>query len=436
MISPARRLTYQILHQIETRRLFSDDALNSSEMERLGIRDRHLTTEIVYGTLRWRGLLDHVLSKSSSRPWREVEPGAKILLRMSLYQMWRMDRIPDHALVHDAVELGKRELGRGLDRFLNGVLRSLARTRPWKESELLKTAPAWIRVSMPRWLWKRYVARYGEHAAEEYALALNLPPRAALRLTEKAGDTSKFPFEAVPSEYVPDAYVAAATGRKNDSIESNGISYRFQDEASQLIPHLLGAWVPGKRIWDACAAPGGKSAILSRLCGDSGRVIASDIHPERIPRLKAAMREARAFNTEVLVADAGKSAPFRCRFDAVLADVPCSGLGTLRRNPEIKWNFAPDKLAVLQQTQNRILHRVSEAVEAGGRLLYSTCSTEPEENEEVIGYFMETHPDFRLERPAGPPGIDSWIGKDQMVRTFPSARLWDGFFAALLVRRI
>ena len=153
---------------------------------------------------------------------------------------------------------------------------------------------------MPRWLWKRYVARYGENAAEEYALALNLPPRAALRFTEKAGDTRKFPFDVVPSEYVPDAYVAATAGRKNDSVESREISYRYQDEASQLIPHLLGARIHGKRIWDACAAPGGKSAILSRLCGDSGHVIASDIHTERIPRLKESLMDARAFNAERL----------------------------------------------------------------------------------------------------------------------------------------
>jgi 16S rRNA (cytosine967-C5)-methyltransferase len=136
-----------------------------------------------------------------------------------------------------------------------------------------------------------------------------------------------------------------------------------------------------------------------------------------------------------VIADAAKSLPFRCSFDAVLADVPCSGLGTLRRNPEIKWNFKPAKLISLKQVQKQILHNVSQAVRAGGRLLYSTCSTEPEENEEIIGDFLRLHPAFSLERPTYPSGIDLWVGEDRMMRTFPSPRLWDGFFAALLVRR-
>jgi 16S rRNA (cytosine967-C5)-methyltransferase len=435
MISPSRKLCYRILQQIYTKGVFSDDALNSSEMERLNIRDRHLTTEIVYGTLRWEGLLDYVLAKSTSRSWHKVTPGAKTLLRMSLYQMWRMDRIPQHALVNDAVELAKRELGKGIDRFLNGVLRNLARTTPWKEDEFLENAPRWIQASLPQWLWERWAARYGEPDAREYALALNMPPQTALRPADNSGQIGSLPFEVVPSEIVPDAYLQATPSRKNRFSEGDHTRYRFQDEASQLIPYLLGVSTAGSRIWDACAAPGGKSAILSGLCGDTGRVIASDLHMERIYRLRASLRNAGVFNADFLVADATQSAPFHCSFDAVLADVPCSGLGTLRRNPEIKWNFNPAKLISLQQTQKTILHSVSRAIRVGGQLLYSTCSTEPEENEEVVQDFLDHHPEFRLELPTYPPGIDSWTDKDKMIRTFPSTRLWDGFFAALLIRR-
>jgi 16S rRNA (cytosine967-C5)-methyltransferase len=434
MISPSRTLCYRILQQIYTEGVFSDDAVNSSEMERLGIRDRHLTTEIVYGTLRWQGLLDYVLAKSSSRSWHEVAQGAKTLLRMSLYQMWRMDRIPHHALVNDAVELAKRELGKGIDRFLNGVLRNLARATPWKEDEFLENAPGWIQVSLPQWLWKRWAARYGEYDAREYALALNNPPQAALRLAENSGRIENLPFEVVPSEIVPGAYLLATPGHKDSSAEDCRVRYRFQDEASQLIPYLLGVPATGSRIWDACAAPGGKSAILGGLCGDAGRVIASDLHMERISRLRALLENTGVFNADFLIADATRSAPFRCSFDAVLADVPCSGLGTLRRNPEIKWHSNPDKLISLQQTQKTILHSVSRTVREGGRLLYSTCSTEPEENEEVVQDFLDHNPDFSLEIPTYPPGIDLWTNKDRMIRTFPGTRLWDGFFAALLVR--
>jgi 16S rRNA (cytosine967-C5)-methyltransferase len=155
MISPARSLSFNLLNRIESQRLFSDDALNSEDMAQLDVRDRHLTTEIVYGTLRWQAALDAILRSLSSRTWEEVAPGAQILLRMSLYQLWHMDRMPDYALVHDAVELAKRELGKGIDRYLNGILRRLTRTRPWKEDDFLRKAPAWMRVSLPKWLWER-----------------------------------------------------------------------------------------------------------------------------------------------------------------------------------------------------------------------------------------------------------------------------------------
>jgi len=148
------------------------------------------------------------------------------------------------------------------------------------------------------------------------------------------------------------------------------------------------------------------------------------------------LSRANKLNADVIVADASKKPPFRNYFDAVLADVPCSGLGTLRRNPEIKWRFQPESFFSLQRTQIQILQSVSEAVRAGGRLLYSTCSTEPEENEQVVESFLRANPGFALERPSYPPGIEVWIGPDDMVRTFPSTRLWDGFYAALMVRRV
>ncbi len=425
MISPARKLSYKLLCQIDSRHLFSDDALNSEEMERLNIRDRHLTTQIVYGTLRWQSLLDYLLTGTSSRPWQEVEPGPRILLRMSLYQMWQMDRVPDHALVHDAVELAKRELGRGIDRFINGILRHLGRSRPWKNNEIMNPAPAWIRASLPQWLWERWSARYGESTAAEFASSLNQPPSPAFRIGE--GTAEPLPVGTVLSDIVPGAGIRVAGG------DTGYRDLQYQDEASQLIPHLLGS-ISGWRIWDSCAAPGGKAAILASLCGEPGIVVASDLRRERALRMAGLFNKRRQRRPELMVADASMPAPFRNCFDAVLADVPCSGLGTLRRNPEIKWHFMPNDFESLKRTQERILESVSGAVRVGGSLIYSTCSTEPEENEDVIESFLRDHPGFSLEMPLSPPGIEQWTGRDKMVRTFPSTRLWDGFFAALLLR--
>jgi 16S rRNA (cytosine967-C5)-methyltransferase len=433
MISPARSLSFKLLSRIESRRLFSDDALNSEDMALLDVRDRHLTTEIVYGTLRWQAALDYILTNLSSRSWNEVAPGARILLRMSLYQMWQMDRMPDYALVHDAVELAKHKLGKGIDGFVNGILRRLTRTRPWNNGEFLQDAPEWIKISLPEWLWDRWSKRFGEKETELFALSLNRQPQSAGRLNDSFG-MERLPFKVFHSDLVPDAYIRTEDDRESRYEKEDLTLFQTQDEASQLIPHLLGPDLQGWRIWDACAAPGGKTIILSRLCGRSGNVTASDLRWDRILRLVRLCRSFDAPTTDVLVADACRPSPFHSRFDAVLADAPCSGLGTLRRNPEIKWHFRPEDLALLQRKQIQLLHCVSESVRVGGHLLYSTCSTEPEENEQVVRSFLRAHTNFTVVRPIHPPSIEKWISQDNMVRTFPGTRLWDGFFAALLRR--
>jgi 16S rRNA (cytosine967-C5)-methyltransferase len=430
VIAPARRIAFDLLTQIESGRAFSDDALNSEVMNSVDVRDRRLITEIVYGSLRRQSLLDYMLAKSSTRPWPEVASPSRVLLRMSLYQMAYMDRIPDHALVHDAVELAKKHLKHGIDRYCNGMLRSLARTRPWEDSRMLQDSPAWIRMSIPRWLWKRWVRRYGKEAAEAYARSLMLPPETALRLGT-GQENGALPFRVLPSDLVPGAYIPVReeTGSKMDF----PIPLPYQDEASQLIPHLLGD-VRGRSLWDACAAPGGKTAILCEKAGDTGVVVASDRSFERLKRLRTTGTSGGSCRAAMIVADAGRPAPFRMRFDAVVVDVPCSGLGTLRRNPEIKWRFRPGDFPLLQENQLNILDSVSQNVRPGGRLLYSTCSTEPEENEQVVERFLAGNPDFRLEMPDSPQGILEWVADDRMIRTFPGTRLWDGFFAALMVR--
>jgi 16S rRNA (cytosine967-C5)-methyltransferase len=433
-IAPARMICYRLLGDIESLGFHSDDALNSEKMLLLETRDRHLTTEIVYGTLRWQGLLDCVLSTASARPWRTVQEGAKILLRMSLYQMWKMDRVPEYAVVNDAVEIAKQKLGKGIDAYVNGILRHLSRTKPWRKKDFMESAPPWIRVSIPEWLFRRWEDRYGRQSATEYALSLNAPPRTALRTLSTVEDIKEFPFSVERSGLVPGAFLKTDTKDPGPGSSNNAPSFLFQDEASQLIPHLLNAG-RGWKIWDACAAPGGKTAILSKFCGDNGRVTASDLRSVRVGRLMQVLKDSGVRNTDVIIADAGQTAPFRGHFDAVLADVPCSGLGTLRRNPEIKWHFKKKDLAGLQKTQKKILHSVSEVVRVGGILLYSTCSTEPEENEEVVVDFLKRHRGFSLRAPANPAGIEKWTGQDLMVRTYPCNHPWDGFFAALMQRQ-
>jgi 16S rRNA (cytosine967-C5)-methyltransferase len=447
MIAPARKVAHGILRLIELRGAHSDEALHSESVSCLENRDRNLVMELTYGVLRWQGWLDYVLGKAISRSWDTVDPEVRTLLRLGLYQMSCMDRIPDHALINDTVELAKHSCRPGAGRFVNGVLRKLSRQRPWVAPEFHRDCPIWARISMPRWLWERWEARFGTDRACEYALSLNQAPRAAFRLREKVEGPGNQPAEArtvsdegreyrshppmpgvIRSELVPEAYLVEE-GRLR--YVSNG--QWVQDEASQLIPHLFGP-VEGACVWDACAAPGGKSAILLERCGPSGWVISSDLDPHRARRMRAKLTGCGGARSDVLIADAESPFPFRIFFDAVLADVPCSGLGTLRRNPEIKWRLQEEQLFEFGLRARRLLGAVAGAVRIGGRVLYSTCSTEPEENELVVGEFLRSHPEFSLQKPLAPSGIDEWLDQKGMFRSFPSTRPWDGFFAALMVR--
>jgi 16S rRNA (cytosine967-C5)-methyltransferase len=417
MISPDRQVAYELLRRIELQGSFSDYALNSPAMSCLQQPDRNLVTEIVYGTLRWQGFIDHFAAAVSSRPWSDVRTEAKIAIRMGIYQMARMDRIPDRALVHDAVEIAKAELGKGTAGFVNAVLRSLSRTRPWRTAGDL---PEWDAVSLPEWLWRRWSTRFGKTRAREYALSLNEPPQPAIRIprTPCGGDMA-------PSDLVPGAGLVRHTEGIPKEI--------FQDEASQLVPHLFGE-IKGRSVWDACAAPGGKTEILLAMTGRDGMVISSDANTKRAARMARLFSGSERAGS-VLAADARRSLPFRAQFDAILVDAPCSGLGTLRRNPEIKWRFLPERLNELHEVQHSILQGASTGLKVGGRLIYSTCSTEPEEGESVVRRFLDLNPGFCVIRPETPKGIEAFLDDAGILRTFPSRRLWDGFFAALIARR-
>jgi 16S rRNA (cytosine967-C5)-methyltransferase len=443
VIAPARQAAYKALCRIELQPAHSGDVLNSELISRLEVRDRNLATEIAYGTLRWRAWLDYLLESAVSRSWDSVESRLRILLRLSLYQMSHMDRVPDHAIINDAVEIAKARLRPALAGFVNGVLRTLSRSRPWTLPDFHRDCPIWIRVSLPQWLWERWEARLGTDAACEYGLSLNRPPQTAFRLSGRqgpptgcglptikahAGADHQNPCAFSVSEWVPGAYLT----KEGKQAQFSGEEY-FQDEASQMIPYLLGP-IEGARVWDACAAPGGKAAILRERCGSSGWLICSDLDPNRARRLLAFLEETSGAPFHVIIHDVRAQAPFRMLFDAVLVDAPCSGLGTLRRNPELKWRFRPERLRELAQRQMQLLASVAPVIREGGLLLYSTCSTEPEENESVVEEFLESHPEFRVRKPIFPAGITGLLDQQGMFRSYPGARLWDGFFAALMVR--
>lgn len=358
MIASARIAAFNALCRIILASVHSDDALNSEDISELDARDRNLATEITYGTLRWQSWLDYVLTGAVSRPRRAVEQPIVILLRMSLYQMSLMGRVPAHAVINDAVELARRAQMERASGFVNGVLRTLDRKRPWLLPDFHRDCPIWVRASLPRWLWQRWESRFGTDRAFEYAASLNRPPRPAIRLVngESSAIESIIGAGWTRSEIMPGTYLAA-----NEERAIPGGDWYSMDEASQLVPCLFGS-VDGGRIWDACAAPGGKSAVLCERCGPRGVVVSSDSDPERARRMRDRLKSYNPDRSCVLIMDAQTPPGFGPSFDAVLADVPCSGLGTLRRNPEIKWRLKPEQFGRLSARQNSILGQVASAV--------------------------------------------------------------------------
>ncbi len=424
MIAPARRLAFRILQRIDAKDVFADDEMAVPEITALDPRDRNLITEIVYGTLRRQITLDFPLTETSTIPWEKVEAAVKVILRMSLYQMWYMDRIPDHAILNDAVELAKRSTRGGAAGFVNGVLRQLSRARPWLSEDFNRSLPRWAQVSLPQWLWERWSGRFGPEAAAAYAQSLCETPCCAFWRSQQPSAGSQVPGESRPSAIVPNAWLSET------SVVDAGIW--VQDEASQLVAYLIGP-CRGWRVWDACACPGGKSALVSRNLDKTGLIVSSDIRFRRARRMARRLTEFVGCPLMV-VADAARPSPFRIEFDAVLVDAPCSGLGTLRKNPEIKWRFKPDRLAYFHSRQVEILKQAADSVRPGGYLLYSTCSTEPEENEDVVESLLASRRDLSLQMPLHPPGIAPLLDPRGMVRTFPGTHLWDGLFAALMRR--
>jgi 16S rRNA (cytosine967-C5)-methyltransferase len=345
-LAPARQAAFGALLAVE-RGAWSAEAL-AAKSGHLDSRDAALASDVLFGTLRHRGELDYLIAKYSSRPVATMDTEVRISLEMALYQMRFLDRVPDHAAVNDAVELARRA---GKDRsaaFVNAVLRQSLR-EPANSPEAEST---------PRWLLDRWIGHYGEEMALRIARASLETPERYIRV-----GLHQPPPEAIATE-VPGCY-------RLDSGDPG--PFRFQDIGSQSVVPLLDLQ-PGQTFLDVCASPGNKTAQAL----ESGvEAIACDLHLSRA-------RLLHSLGIPVIAADASQPLPFSLRFDRILVDAPCSGTGTLARNPEIKWRLKNDDIFDLRRRQKAILRNALAQLVPGGVLVYSTCSLEREENEDVI----------------------------------------------------
>ena len=448
-----RELAHQILVRVETRGSYADILLEE-KLPTVGRPYRALVTELVYGVLRWQIKIDWIIERFSRLPTRKLEAKVLCALRLGIYQLYFLRGIPPHACVSETVELVK-PLGQRKAGFVNAVLRAAQRGRDTVPFPSIKREPVrYVSVifSHPQWLVERWLNRYGLKETMELCRTNLTPPPTTLRVntlvTTRDGlveELEKDGMKALPSRFSPCGVVV--TERCRTRLRPVDRRYYIQDEASQLIPLIL-APCEGENILDVCSAPGGKTTHMAQLMENQGLVVAMDSHPTRLKKVEAL---ARRFGMDIirpLLADGRTFTPqFSLKgmeetpipeegFDAILIDAPCTGLGTIRRTPDIKLRRRPEDIASSAACQQEILSNISMLLRPGGRLVYSVCTLEPEETEEVIRWFLRQTRGFALQSDAPflPEGCRRLVTAEGFLKTLPHRDSLDGFFAARLKR--
>lgn len=442
--SNPRRVAFELLERIERERSYADilvdRALAGSSLKG---PDRGLLNDLVFGVLRRRGTLDHIIGSCSSMAVNRLERRVLNLLRIGLYQICYLDRIPSSAAVNETVNLSKA-LAPKASGFINAVLRRADReweSLPWPDREHDAAAFVAARHSLPRWLAEKWICQLGPAEAEALAGALNETPQLTVRV-----NTLRISRDDLLCRLRDEGVQAEAAGYSPDGIRvlspvrpaalcgfSEGL-LTVQDEASQLASLFLSP-LPGESVLDVCAAPGGKATHLAQLMANRGLVVACDRDLRKLPRIEDAARRlgTSIIRTQLLDASLPLNELAERRFDRILVDAPCTGLGVLRRNPEAKWRLAAHDVVRMARLQAAILKNASHVLADGGALLYSTCSVSTEENEGVIKDFLSENGDFMIEDlrtvVPGHPGLFTEQG---MFRGWPHRHGMDGFFAARL----
>jgi 16S rRNA (cytosine967-C5)-methyltransferase len=447
--SPARAAAFDILLRVTEQDAYAVELLHSSRLNELSSADRGLCTEVVMGVLRWQSRLDEVLRPLVSDPFEKLDTAVLIALRLAAYQLGFLQRVPARAAVNESVELTARARKRSAMPMVNAVLRKLAADaaaiQPPAPVAPLTPQSVSRAYAHPQWLVERWAAAFGVDNALHICAYDQLPPVTSLRLPVEQSASRRIEEELKTAgiDLAPGALLASArrvlAGDVTHTAAFREGRVHIQDEASQLVAALVGA---GERVLDCCAAPGGKTAAMADR-NPSAKIVAADLYPHRARLLRQLVP---AKNVTVLAADA-LALPLDVAFDRVLADVPCSGTGTLARNPEIKWRLAAEDLRDLQARQSAILRSALSHVSPGGRLIYSTCSLEPEENSDVVAQVLKQHPELKLvdvrEELATlkAAGELLWNDLDSLVsgpylRTLPGVHPCDGFFAAMVERLV
>jgi 16S rRNA (cytosine967-C5)-methyltransferase len=449
-ISTARRIAYEVLRRVESEGAYASDLLHAELDAEVKREDAALATELTLGVLRLRRLLDFLLERQLRKPVAQLDLPVALALRIGLYQLLFLTRIPARAAVNESVELVKRARKASASSLVNAVLRRAAVRADEPVQNLLPQDASLaerlgILHSHPTWIVERWLTRLGEARTILLLQANDRAPRLScamhgtghrreiLRIMQEAG------LEVEPGQLLKTAFsVRNGAPTRTEAFRKGWIS--VQDEASQAVPLLLGVR-PGDRVLDLCAAPGGKTPALVRAAGNSGIVVAGDRYAHRIQAMREQFERLGLDEVRLIELDAEKPLPFRIKFDRILVDAPCSGTGTLARHPEIRWRLKPEQLLELHRLQSEMLANALAQLDRRGRLVYSTCSLEREENEDVAREAVSRVPSVRrvpaeemkrsLEAHIA-PGIKmtQLFDESQQFHTMPGELQMDGFFAS------
>ncbi len=437
-----RRTALEILIRVARERGFAD-VLLSHRLAGFAAPDRRLVTQLVLGTIAWQGRLDYELEHVSSRALDTIEPTVLAALRMALFQLRILSRIPHHAAVDTAVTLAREGAGNAAARFVNGILRNALR-KPVALPVRDRDEVAYLAVthSHPRWLVESFIEWFGLPDAEALLAANNQAAPNVLRLNLSLGSP-----EELATRLEREGFDLAARGRFPETVVlghaplfdayalRDGICYP-QAEASQIVARML---APDRDaiVADCAAAPGGKAAHLAELVGPRGKVVAIDLNLAGLKKSRALATHLTHRNIFAVRADTGAAIPLRpASFDYVLLDAPCTGTGTMREHPEIRWRLDPGDFARMAAVQSPMLDNAAALVRPGGAIVYSVCSLAPAEGPGVVDDFLTRHPEFAIDRTASlREALDGLLDDDGCLRTRPDRGGLDGFFAARLMRR-
>ncbi|WP_144556682.1 16S rRNA (cytosine(967)-C(5))-methyltransferase RsmB [Bacillus pumilus] len=400
--SNVREVALDALIKLEQNQAYSNLLLQSVMKDKdLADQDKPLLTELVYGTLQNKLALDYMLAPFVKKP-QKVAPWVMQLLRMSLYQMVYLEKIPDRAAIHEAVELTKKRGHKGISSLVNGVLRSVQREGVPAFDDIKDPVNRLsIETSHPLWLVQEWVQSYGFEEAESMCRIHLVPPKQTLRVnrikTDRAALKQKLLDAGIETE-LGDLSEDALKLMKGSIVSTSSFQEGYvtiQDESSMLVARALDPQ-PGETVLDACAAPGGKSTHIAERMNDEGQIVSLDLHEHKVKLIKQAAKRLNLTQIEAKALDARKAKEeySEASFDRILIDAPCSGFGVIRRKPDMKYTKSPEDSARLATIQQAILNETAPLLKPGGTLVYSTCTMDPTENQQVIHAFLQEHQDF------------------------------------------